>query len=61
MFTKERLVLTKEQFTQAKSPSDFLGNFFGYTRLNLTNFLINLLGLFRVNLGLFLCEDIYSF
>ena len=34
---------------QAKSPSDFLVNFFGYTRLNLTNLLINLLGLFRVN------------
>ena len=56
MLTKERLVLTKEQFTHTKSPYDFLFNFLGYTRLNLTNLLINLLNLSQLNLGLFLCE-----
>ena len=34
----------------------FLVNFLGYTRLNLTNLLINLLGLSLLNLSLFLCE-----
>ena len=49
-------MLTKERFTHTKSPYDFLINFLGYTWLNLTNLLINLLGLSRLNLGLFLCE-----
>ena len=49
-------MLTKEQFTHTKSPYDFLFNFLGYTQLNLTNLLINLLGLSWLNLGLFLCE-----
>ena len=56
MLTKERLALTKERFTHTKSPYDFLVNFLGYTRLNLTNLLINLLGLSWLNVGLFLCE-----
>ena len=56
MFTKERLALTKERFMHTKSPYDFRVNFLGYTRLNLTNLLINLLGLSWLNLGLFLCE-----
>ena len=59
MLTKERLALTKEQFTHTKSPYDFLFYFLGYTRLNLTNLLINLLGLSRLNLGLFLCEGAF--
>ena len=32
----------------------------GYTWLNLTNLLINLLGLSRLNLSLFLCEGKYK-
>ena len=51
-------MLTKEQFTHTKSPYDFLVNFLGYTRLNLTNLLINLLSLSWLNLGLFLCEGV---
>ena len=57
MLSKERLALTQEQFTHTKSPYDFLFNFLYYTRLNLTSLLINLLGLSRLNLGLFLCEE----
>ena len=49
-------MLTKEQLVLTKSPYDFLFNFLGYTLLNLTNLLINLLGLSQLNLGLFLCE-----
>ena len=56
MLTKEQLALTKEWFMHNKSPYDFLVNFLGYTRLNPTNLLINLLSLSRLNLGLFLCE-----
>ena len=56
MLTKEWLALTKERFTHIKSSYDFLFSFLSYTRLNLTNLLINLLGLSRLNLGLFLCE-----
>ena len=56
MLTKEQLALTKEQFMHTNSPYDFLVNFLGYTWLNLTNLLINLLGSSRLNLGLFLCE-----
>ena len=61
MLTKERLALTKERFTHTKIPYDFLVNFLGYTQLNLTNLLTNLLGLSRLNLDLFLCEgDIWK-
>ena len=56
MLTKEQLALTKERFTHTNSPYDFLVYFLGYTQLNLTNLLINLLGLSQLNLGLFLCE-----
>ena len=49
-------MLTKEQFMHTKSPYDFLFNFLSYTWLNLTNLLTNLLGLSRLNLGLFLCD-----
>ena len=59
MLTKEWLALTKEQFTHTKSPYGFLVNFLGYTWLNFTNLLINLLGLSQLNLGLFLCEGMY--
>ena len=61
MLTKEWLVLTKEWFTHTKNPHDFLVYFLGYIRLNLTNLLINLLSLSRLNLGLFLCEGAVLF
>ena len=56
MLNRERLVLTKEWFMHTRSLLDFLVNFLSHTQLNLTNLLINLLGLSWLNLGLFLCE-----
>ena len=56
MLTKEWLALTKEWFTQAKSPYEFLVNLLNYTWLNLTNLLINLLVLSQLYLGLFWWE-----
>ena len=61
MLTKEWLALTKDRFTHTKSPYDFLANFLGYTWLNLTNLLIDLLGLSRLNLGLFLYEGLFLY
>ena len=60
MLTKERLALTKERFMHTKSSQDFLVNFLSYTCLNLTNLLINLLGLSQLNIGLFLRERFHK-
>ena len=49
MLSKERLLLSKEQFMHTKSPYDFLFNFVSYTQLNLANLLINLLVLSWLN------------